>query len=74
MNSGILKSMKRAIYFTHRTRSLDSLFTLNGWNIPFVNSMKYPGVIFDKEMKWRLHVEMIEAKAFRTFIRIYNGT
>jgi hypothetical protein len=23
-------------------------------------------------MKWRLHIEMIEAKAFRTFIRIYS--
>jgi hypothetical protein len=30
------------------------------------------GVIFDKRMTWRLHIEMIEAKAFRTFIRIYS--
>jgi hypothetical protein len=28
--------------------------------------------IFDKRMTWRLHIEMIEAKAFRTFIRIYS--
>jgi hypothetical protein len=33
--------------------------------------MKYLGVIFDKRIAWRLHIEMIEAKAFRTFIRIY---
>jgi hypothetical protein len=33
--------------------------------------VKYLGVIFDKRIAWRLHVEMIAAKAFRTFIRIY---
>jgi hypothetical protein len=64
--------LTRAIYFTHRNRPPDSLLTLNGWNIPFVNSVKYLGVIFDKRMTWRLHIEMIEAKAFRTFIRIYS--
>jgi hypothetical protein len=51
----------------------DSPLTLNGRNIPFVNSVKYLGVIFDKRMMtWRLHIEMIEAKAFRTFNRIYS--
>jgi hypothetical protein len=30
--------------------------------------VKYLGVIF-VNITWRLHVEMIEAKAFRTFIR-----
>jgi hypothetical protein len=29
-------------------------------------------VIFDKRITWRLHIEMTEAKAFRTFIRIYS--
>jgi hypothetical protein len=29
-------------------------------------------VIFDKRIRWRLHIEVIEAKAFRTFIRIYS--
>jgi hypothetical protein len=33
--------------------------------------VKYLGVIFDKRITWRLHIEMIEAKAFKTFIRIY---
>jgi hypothetical protein len=33
-----------------------------------VDHVKYLGVIFDK----RLHIEMIEAKAFRTFIRDYS--
>jgi hypothetical protein len=44
--------------------------TFNGLNIPFVNHVKYLGVIFDKRITWRLHLEMTEAKAFRTFIRM----
>jgi hypothetical protein len=44
---------------------------LNGQDIRFVNSVKYLSVIFDKKITWRLHAEMIEAKAFRTFITIY---
>jgi hypothetical protein len=43
---------------------------LNGHNIPFVNHVEYLGVISDKRITWRLHIEMIEAKAFVTFIRI----
>jgi hypothetical protein len=30
------------------------------------------GVVFDKRITWRLHIEIIEANAFRTFIRIYS--
>jgi hypothetical protein len=48
------------------------LITLNRWNIPFVNHVKYVSAIFDKRITWRLHIEIIEAKAFRTFIRIYS--
>jgi hypothetical protein len=59
----------RAIYFSHRIRPPESLLTLNGWNIPFENSVKYLGVIFDKKITWRPHIEMNEAKAFRTFIQ-----
>jgi hypothetical protein len=44
---------------------------LNGLNILFINRVKYLSVIFDK-ITWRLHVEIIEAKAFRTFIRVYS--
>jgi hypothetical protein len=71
VNIKINEAKTRAIYFTRRNRPPDSLLTLNGRNIPFVNSMKYLGVIFDKKIAWRLHIEMIEAKAFRTFVRIY---
>jgi hypothetical protein len=67
-NIKINEDKTRAIYFTHRNRPPDSLLTLNGRNIPFVHSVKYLGVIFDKRMIWRLHIQMIETKAFRTFI------
>jgi hypothetical protein len=52
--------------FSHLT----SIF--NGRNIPFVNSVKYLVVIFDRKVTWRLHIKMMEAKAFRTFIRLYS--
>jgi hypothetical protein len=50
----------------------DDHFTLNGRKIPFVNHVNYLGVILDKRITWKLHLEMVEAKAFRTFIRIYS--
>jgi hypothetical protein len=40
--------------------------------ILFVSHVKYLGVIFDKRITCRLHIEMTEAKALRTFIRIYS--
>jgi hypothetical protein len=65
-NIKINEDKTRTIYFNLRNRLPDSLLPLNGRNIPFANSVKYLGVIFDKRMAWRLHIEMIEAKAFRT--------
>jgi hypothetical protein len=52
---------------------LCSALTLNGRNTPFVNSVKYLSVIFDRRVTWRLHMEMIEAKAIRTFITMYSS-
>jgi hypothetical protein len=40
----------RAMYLSQRSRPPDYLLTLNGRNIPFVNSIKYLGVIFDKKI------------------------
>jgi hypothetical protein len=37
-----------------------------------VNHVKYLAVIFDKRITWRVHIDMIEAKTFRTFIIIYS--
>jgi hypothetical protein len=39
---------------------------------PLRESFKYLGVIFSKRITWRLHIEIIEAKAFRTFIRVFS--
>jgi hypothetical protein len=71
-NIKINEDKTQAIYFTHQNRLPASLLMLNGRNIPFVNNVKYLGVIFDKRTTWRLHIEKIEAKAFRTFIRLYS--
>jgi hypothetical protein len=62
-NIKINEEKTQTIYFSHQRRPPDS---------PFVNNVKYLGVIFDKRMTWRLHIETIEAKAFRTFIRLYS--
>jgi hypothetical protein len=62
----------QGIYFSHSRRPPESHFTLNGQNISFVYSVKYLDVIFDKKVTWRLYIELIEAKAFRTFIRMYS--
>jgi hypothetical protein len=71
-NLKINEHKAQAIYFSHRLRSLEAHLTLNGQNIPFINHVKYLGVILDKRIIWRLHTEMIEAKALRTLIRIYS--
>jgi hypothetical protein len=71
-NIKINEEKTHAIYFSHRRRSPKSRLKLHGRNIPFVNNVKYLGVIFEKRITWRLNIEMIEAKAFRTFIRIYS--
>jgi hypothetical protein len=61
-----------AIYFSHQRSPPDSLVTMIGRKIRFVNSVKYLGVVFDKRMTWRLHIETIEAKTFKPFIRLYS--
>jgi hypothetical protein len=69
-NIKINEDKTHAIYFSHRLRPRGAYLTQNERNIPFVNHVKYLGVIFDKRITWRLHIEMIEAKAFGTFIMI----
>jgi hypothetical protein len=60
----------RGIYFSRSRRPPESHLALNGRDIPFVNSAKYLGVIFDRKVTWRLYIEMVEAKGFRTFIKV----
>jgi hypothetical protein len=45
---------------------------LNGRNIPFVNSTKYLGFVFDRSMTWRLHIEKTAARALGMYIRTYS--
>jgi hypothetical protein len=62
----------QAIYFSHRRRSVEAYFTVEGRDIPFVNNAKNLGVIFDKKKNTcRLHIETIVANDLRTFISIY---
>jgi hypothetical protein len=71
-NIKINQDKTRGIYFSRSRRPPESHLTLNGQNIPFVNTVKYLGVLFVKKVAWRLHKDMVEAKAFRTFIRAYS--
>jgi hypothetical protein len=70
-NIKINEDKMQAIYFSHRIRPPESLLTINGQNIPFVNNVKFLGVIFDRKITWELHIKTIETKAFRAFIRTY---
>jgi hypothetical protein len=71
-NIKIILDKTQGIYFSCSCLPAESHLTLNGRNIPFVNSLEYLGVVFDKKFTWRLHIVMIENMAFRTFIRIYS--
>jgi hypothetical protein len=71
-NIKINEDKTQAIYFSRGNGPAEFNLTLKGRNIPFVNQVKYLGVIFDRKITWRYHIEIIEAKAFRTFIRVYS--
>jgi hypothetical protein len=70
-NIKINESKTQTLYFSHRLRLSEAHLTLDGRNILFVNHVKYLGVIFNKRITWRLHIEMVESRAFRTFIIMY---
>jgi hypothetical protein len=63
----INENKTQAIYFSRSRRTPESHLTPNGRNITFVNSVKYLGVIFDKKVKLKLNIEMIESKAFSIY-------
>jgi hypothetical protein len=71
-NIKINEDKTQGVYFSRSRRPPESYLTLNIRNIPFVNSARYLGVIFNKRITWRLHIAMIESNAFRTFIRVYS--
>jgi hypothetical protein len=59
----------QASYFTRRPRVPDNMLQLNGRDIPFVNNVRYLGVISDRRMTWRHHIKRTVAKALRTYVR-----
>jgi hypothetical protein len=63
---------KSNISLVHNSKIRSDTADGDGRNFSFVNSVKYFGVFFDKRMTRKLHIETIEAKASRTFIRIYS--
>jgi hypothetical protein len=71
-NIKITEDKTQVIYFSQRISSLEAHLILYGRNIPFVNHVKYLGVISENRITWKLHIEMTEANAFKTFIRMYH--
>jgi hypothetical protein len=55
-NIKINEDKAQAVYFFHRLRPSEVHLTLNDWETPLVNHVKYLGVIFDKRIAWRLHI------------------
>jgi hypothetical protein len=68
----INEDKSQAIYFSLRLRPPEAHLIPNGQNIRFVNHVKHLAVIFSKKITWRLYLEMLEAKVFRTFLIIYS--
>jgi hypothetical protein len=71
-NWTIKNQWRRAIYFSHRISPPELLLTLNGNKIHFVNSIQNLGVILDKKIIWKLNIETVATKAYRTLIRLYS--
>jgi hypothetical protein len=57
------------IYFSQSRIPPGTHLALNERNALFFSHAKRLGVILNKRITWRLHIEITEATAFRTFIR-----
>jgi hypothetical protein len=55
-NIKISEDNTRGVYFSRSRRPPESHLTVNGRNIPFVNSVMYLRVISDKKVTWTLHI------------------
>jgi hypothetical protein len=49
LNVKINEDKAQAIHFSYRRRQVESYRTLQGRHIPFINNVKYLGVILDGE-------------------------
>jgi hypothetical protein len=54
-NIKIDEAKTQAIYFSHQWKPIEFRITLNGRKFPFVDHVKYLGVISEKRIPWRLH-------------------
>jgi hypothetical protein len=50
----------------------EGVLQLNLRNIPFVNNVKYLDVIFDRRVKWMLHIERTVSKALGMYMETYS--
>jgi len=59
-------------YFSQRRAPVGNHLTSKGRDIPFEEEVKYLCVISDSRVTWRQHIDSIDTKDLRTFIRIYS--
>jgi hypothetical protein len=71
-NTKMNEGKAQVIYFSRRLRVPEDGRELNKRNIPFIKYVKYLGVIFDRRMSWRYHIERTPAKALGTYIETYS--
>jgi hypothetical protein len=71
-NIKIDEGKTQAIYVSRSLRVLEDVLQLKGRNIPFVYNEKCLGFIFDRMIRWRLHIENTAAKALATYVSTYS--
>jgi hypothetical protein len=72
LNIKVTEGKTQAIYFSRRLSVPDDVLQLNGRDIPFINTVTYLGVIFERKMAWRHHIESTVAKALLTYTGTYS--
>jgi hypothetical protein len=71
-NIKINEGKTQAIYFYRSVGVPDGVLKLNGRDIASVKNVTYLGVIFDRRMTWRYHIERTIPKPLRTYVRTYS--
>jgi hypothetical protein len=71
-NTKINEEKTKVICFSRILKVPDDVLQLNGRDIPFENNATYLGVIFNRRVTWRQHIERAVAKALCTYIRTYS--
>lgn len=74
---GIAPTKSKAIIFSRKRKAeVSSVFTINNFNIPYDNVIKYLGIWFDKKLTWRPHFEYLKKKCTLTLnvFRVLSNT